>query len=1000
MNSDHISVITAMPGDEIAVLWSNQETERFGFRVHADGADPATWSADEVPASGSALNVGAGMADDHLNVAVASDGTMYAAVKTSYDTSGYPKMAMLLRTRAAAGTRCTGSTRPARDRSFSWTRVTPNCCSCTCPPKVPVTSSTGTSSTSSVSFSAKSTMISGGLAEPTSTKQTYTDDLVVLATSGSNVVGRHCAAAAPVNHAPVANDNGYSTPQDTPKIVAAPGVLGNDTDTDGDDLTAVKLTDPTHEPSRSTRTAGSPTRRTRATPAPTPSPSRPTTATSSRTRRRYITVTRRDRSGLVGHWTMDGDLTDASSAAHPTTGVGSPTFDTGRIGQALVLNGTDQYATTPDTGDLDITGNITVAAWIKPESAGTEGIVKKGVTGGTAGYELSLGSSGKVFVRFNGQAAYRTDSATSYPTDGSTWVHVAGTYDGTTVRLYYNGVSENPKAASFSLLANDYPLSIGVNGNLTQYFFEGAIDDVRVYNRALSEAEIAALAAAAPANHAPVANDNGYSTPQDTPEIVAAPGVLGNDTDTDGDDLTAVKLTDPTHGTVSLDADGGFTYTPDAGYAGPDSFTYKANDGDLDSNTATVTITVIDPAADSSLVGYWAMDETDGTTAFDTGAAPANDATTAASLPFVAGRVGNAVRLNGTSQYASTPDEASLDITGPITMAAWIKPEHYATQDPIAKDINGSVDESPPHSPRPRPTTPPERAFVRFNQASSGDTFRVNATTMYPIDGTTWMHVAATWDGSDVRLYVNGILEGGPLPFAGPIATNATALGIGAQSNNIRWFQGDLDDVRLYSRALSAGEIAALAEASNQAPVCSDTTLSTPQDTSGDASPACTDPDGNPMTYSIVDTATHGTASVASGELHYVPDGGYIGSDTFTYRANDGDLDSNTASVTVSVTDPAAAVVMVGAGDIGDLGGSAQTAALINAMPTATVFTTGDHAYPDGTASDFCNYYDPTWGATRPVPPGRATTTGTTGARVLRLLQGPAGRPRATTPTT
>ncbi|MHC4314545.1 MAG: hypothetical protein ACYSW3_19005 [Planctomycetota bacterium] len=97
VHTDDISVITTLANGTIGVLWSNQKTKRFGFRVHADSNGPAVWSADEVPASQSAIdNVGIGMADDHLNVAVASDGTLYAAVKTSYDTPGYPKIAFLV----------------------------------------------------------------------------------------------------------------------------------------------------------------------------------------------------------------------------------------------------------------------------------------------------------------------------------------------------------------------------------------------------------------------------------------------------------------------------------------------------------------------------------------------------------------------------------------------------------------------------------------------------------------------------------------------------------------------------------------------------------------------------------------------------------------------------------------------------------------------------------------------------------------------------------------
>jgi VCBS repeat-containing protein len=93
-------------------------------------------------------------------------------------------------------------------------------------------------------------------------------------------------------------------------------------------------------------------------------------------------------------------------------------------------------------------------------------------------------------------------------------------------------------------------------------------------------------------NDAPVATDDSYSTDEDTVLNVAAPGVLGNDSDVDGDTLTAVKVADPTHGTVALNANGSFAYTPNTDFNGSDSFTYKANDGTADSNVATVTITV------------------------------------------------------------------------------------------------------------------------------------------------------------------------------------------------------------------------------------------------------------------------------------------------------------------------------------------------------------------------------------------------------------------------
>ena len=91
----------------------------------------------------------------------------------------------------------------------------------------------------------------------------------------------------------------------------------------------------------------------------------------------------------------------------------------------------------------------------------------------------------------------------------------------------------------------------------------------------------------------PVAVDDGYCTPEDTPlEVPAALGVLANDMNRGGDPLTAVLDSGPSYGTLDLHADGSFTYTSTTGLGGVDTLTYHANDGALDSNIATVQITV------------------------------------------------------------------------------------------------------------------------------------------------------------------------------------------------------------------------------------------------------------------------------------------------------------------------------------------------------------------------------------------------------------------------
>ncbi len=189
IKSDDICAVTALPDGTIGVLWSDQSDDRFGFRVHVDGASPTEWSANEVPAGQSALNVGSGMADDHLNVAVGSDGTLYAAVKTSYDSSGYAKIGLLVRrpwgTWDDLYTVDTSGTRPIVVLNELQRQLI-----------VAYPSSTGggsivyrTTSIDDISFSARKTLISGTLNDPTSTKQVFDDEVVILASSGSKAKG-------------------------------------------------------------------------------------------------------------------------------------------------------------------------------------------------------------------------------------------------------------------------------------------------------------------------------------------------------------------------------------------------------------------------------------------------------------------------------------------------------------------------------------------------------------------------------------------------------------------------------------------------------------------------------------------------------------------------------------------------------------------------------------------------------------------------------------------
>src|SRR5690606_34252823 len=135
---------------------------------------------------------------------------------------------------------------------------------------------------------------------------------------------------------------------------------------------------------------------------------------------------------LVAHWKMDEGtgsvLLDASGNGNNAATVGAPSWAPGVHGAALSLNGSSQYATAPDSPSLDITGAITLAAWVKAGRTGTQYLVKKAELNATDGYEILLASTGKVIFRLNQNSSGSAHSLTSagvYPSDGQAWVHVA-----------------------------------------------------------------------------------------------------------------------------------------------------------------------------------------------------------------------------------------------------------------------------------------------------------------------------------------------------------------------------------------------------------------------------------------------------------------------------------------------------------------------------------------------------------------------------------------------
>jgi hypothetical protein len=215
---------------------------------------------------------------------------------------------------------------------------------------------------------------------------------------------------------------------------------------------------------------------------------------------------------------------------------------------------------------------------------------------------------------------------------------------------------------------------------------------------------------------------------------------------------------------------------------------------------------------DAALVGCWLMEEGSGSTLFDS-SGHGNHGTISGNPMWLTGVSGFGLQLDGVDDYVLVPDNASLDIDSQMTIAAWVKTEKLGTQNILKKSFNDTINGyelSLANNPSSQPPSGDGRAFGRFNQDTSGNSYRINSVTPYANDGSTWVHLALTNDGTTMRIYYNGVEEA-TLATTTLIATNNLPLSIGAQSNGGFALDGELDSVRLYNRALSVSEVELLA---------------------------------------------------------------------------------------------------------------------------------------------------------------------------------------------
>jgi|GEM_PF-4547766 len=450
----------------------------------------------------------------------------------------------------------------------------------------------------------------------------------------------------------------------------------------------------------------------------------------------------------------------------------------------------------------------------------------------------------------------------------------------------------------------------------------------------------------------PVAVSDSYNVLHNHALSVAAPGVLANDSSGSGGALSAVLQSNPGHGSLTFNANGSFTYTPQTNFAGSDSFTYEAYDGSSYSSPATVTVNVTDqppvvlnPGSQSGNEGnsvalaMSASDADGDPLSFSASSLPAG-LTINAGTGLISGTLGNqsagTYTTTVTASDGITTGSASFTWTvADTTTPTLTNPGHQLNQ--AGSSISLTIASADADNDALRFTATGLPTGLSINSTGlisgtiNGNVSGTSTVTVTASDGSNQASVSFSWQVASLSPPVltnpgtqnNAEADAVSLPLAASdpngltISYAASGLPAGLSidgntgiiSGTISYGAAQVNGGRYSVTATVTDQVGASASQTfswtiahtNRPPVATNESITATADNALVFTLTASDPDNDPLTYQVVGNPSHGTVSLAGSTATYTPAAHYLGSDSFTFKANDGQADSNTATVSLTV---------------------------------------------------------------------------------------------------